>query len=147
VNAKAKTTSAALVSAVALASGAYALGTQSDGSASAARDRAAGPMGYGAPPGTRPMHRRFDRRGPGLDAAAKKLGVTPAKLRSALEEIRKEERDTLATKLADKLGVSKAKVKEALPDRPKMRFRGGPGGPPGGGPPPPGAPPYGPPGP
>jgi hypothetical protein len=149
VNSKTTTLSAAFVSAVALASGAYALGTQSDdGSAAASRDRAAAPMGYGAPPPPG-AGRRFDRHGPdrmaGFDDLAKKLGVSSDKLKTAFKEIRKEQRDDLVAKLAKKLGVPESRVKAALPDRPKaFRFHRGPGGP--GGPgrpagPPPGAPP------
>lgn len=135
---------AAFAGAVVLASGAYAIGSQSgDGSANANADRAAGPMAggppgpYGAPGNPGQMRREFRRgRRQMFSGLAKELGVKEADLRTALKEIRKEQRDDFAKKLAAKLGISEAKVKAALPDRP----RGGPGrrgfgGPPPGGPP------------
>src|SRR5215218_2870088 len=104
-----KKTVAALGGALVLASGAYALGSQAgDGAALAggtttsARQPAAGP------------------RGPGHDLsdAAARLGVTEAKLRAALEDLRPDRRDDrhadLAAALAKELGLSTAKVQTAL---------------------------------
>src|SRR3954470_6343770 len=86
---KSKQTSAlALVGAVALASGAYALGNQAgDGSAQAAKGNpqsappygGSGPgRGFGHPPGARPD----------LSALATKLGVSETALQKALEDLR-----------------------------------------------------------
>jgi Spy/CpxP family protein refolding chaperone len=114
-----QTTVLALAGAVALASGAYALGTQvDDGSASASNDRAAG-YGHGFGPG---RHGGPGLR-PGLDSLADHLGVDEADLREALEDIASEHRDDLAQRLADALNVDRAKVEQALedlrPDRPR----------------------------
>ncbi len=140
ISSQTKKASAAFAGAVVLASGAYAVGSQSgDGSASANPDRQAmrgGPSGAYGTPGNGQMRREFRRhRREMLSGLAKQLGVKEADLRKALTEIRKERRDDFAAKLAKKLGVSEAKVKEALPDRPKRGGRGF-GGPPPGGPPP-----------
>jgi len=80
----------------------------------------------------RPPHIRVHFGGPGGDDLAKELGVSQAKLRSAMESIGDELRpakrpdgppsasemkameDKFATALADKLGLSKAKVEAAL---------------------------------
>jgi hypothetical protein len=104
-------TAVVLTGAVALASGAYALGSQTDGSAVAAGDR----TGYlrggpGHPPGA----------GFGLDRLADRLGVAEDELRDALEDIRgtlrdkREVRDDFAKELADELGTTEAKVEAAL---------------------------------
>jgi hypothetical protein len=100
----------ALTGAVALASGAYALGSQvDDGSASAAgsNDRPA-----------------FVHHGPGrpfgLEGLADRLGVDEDKLRNALEDIGsaapdpRDHRDDFAKALADELGTTEAKVEAAL---------------------------------
>jgi hypothetical protein len=113
-----QTTALALAGAVALASGAYALGTQADdGSAAAGNDRAAG-YGHGFGPG-RPGLR------PGLDSLADRLGVEEADLRDAFEDIATERRDDFAQRLADALNIDRAKVEQALedlrPERPRMR--------------------------
>jgi hypothetical protein len=95
-------TAVVLTGAVALASGAYALGSQSDGSAVAAGDR--------------PAHFRGGP-GPGLDRLADRLGVDEAKLRDALADIRgdlPDPRDEFAKELADELGTTQAKVEAAL---------------------------------
>jgi biotin operon repressor len=115
-----QTTALALAGAVALASGAYALGTQvDDGNAAAAKGP--GPAFAGGPgrPG-------FGHHGPDLDGAAAKLGVSEAKLRSALEDIAKAHRTDFAQKLADALKIDRAKVDAAFdklrpkrPDRPR----------------------------
>lgn len=153
----------ALAGAVVLAGGAYALGAQKDdGNASANGPRMAGygpggygfrggPGGPGGPGGGGPMGQR-------LDDFAQKLGVTPDKLRQALEDLRPDrgqpgdKRDEMASELADALGLPEAKVSAALakvrpkgmgrrpggPGRPPQGAppQGGPGGPPQGGPPP-----------
>jgi hypothetical protein len=155
ISAQTKKATAAFAGAVVLASGAYAVGSQSgDGSANANQTNANGPMAGGPPgpygmPGNPPsgttrrqmrQHFRQERRQM-FSSLAKQLGVKEADLRKALTEIRKEQRDDFAAKLAKKLGISEAKVKQALPDRPHggpgRGFHGpGPGGPPPGGPPP-----------
>jgi len=152
ISAQTKKASAAFAGAVVLASGAYAVGSQSgDGSASANPDRQSmrgGPAGPYGMPGNGQMRREFRRhRTEMFSELAKQLGVKEADLRKALKEIRKEQRDDFAAKLSKKLGVSEAKVKEAMPDRPRLKHRFGglpPGGPPPGGPPPGGPPPQGP---
>jgi DNA-directed RNA polymerase specialized sigma subunit len=132
-----QTTALALAGAVALASGAYALGTQvDDGNAAAAKAaatptpnagpggepfghgprgfRGGGPRGFGGGPG-----------GPFLDGLADRLGVSEDKLRAALEDLRTDAKDRFATELAAALGIDKAKVTAALdkakPDRPHIR--------------------------
>jgi hypothetical protein len=123
-----QTTAVALVGAVALASGAYTLGTQSDGSANAAnKANATPPYGYGV--GPRPGFRGGPR--PGFDQLADKLGVSEADLRAALEDIGADHeklRDQFASELADALGIDESKVTAALdkarperPDRPRLR--------------------------
>jgi hypothetical protein len=109
----------ALTGAVALASGAYALGTQvDDGSASAT--------------GNRPergvfIHHEGPGRPFGLEGLADRLGVDEDKLRTALEGIRSampapgDRRDDLAKALADELGTTQARVEAAL-DRVHKRF-------------------------
>jgi len=105
-------TAAVLAGAVALASGAYALGSQTDGSAEAAGDRAG--TGYG------PGHFRGGPPGAGLDRLADRLGVDEADLREALEDVRGdlkgpgEVRSDFAEELADELGTTEAKVEAAL---------------------------------
>jgi transcriptional regulator with XRE-family HTH domain len=112
-----RTTAIALAGAVALASGAYALGTQvSDGSAEAARGQDGVRLGHGfRGPGLRP----------GFEDLADRLGVDESELRDALEDIATERRDDFAQRLADALNVDRAKVEQALedmrPDRPRLR--------------------------
>jgi Clp amino terminal domain, pathogenicity island component len=98
-----RTTAFVLAGAVALASGAYALGNEAgDGAAEAARgDQVRLGHGYG-PPG----RLRFD-------PLADRLGVDEADLREALEDIRADR----TQRLADALGVDRAKVEEAFEDR------------------------------
>lgn len=112
-----RTTAFALAGAVALASGAYALGAQADdGSADAAktaRDEVRFGHGFGAGrPGMRP----------GFDDLADRLGVDEADLRAALEDIAADRKDDVAQRLADALGVDAAKVEQAFenvrPERP-----------------------------
>ena len=101
----------ALTGAVALASGAYALGAQADDGAAVAS---------GAPKAA------FAHHGPGragpfaLDRLADRLGVDEAKLRDALEDIRsdlpdpRQRRDEFAADLAKELGTTEAKIEAAL---------------------------------
>jgi hypothetical protein len=111
-NSKQKTV-AVLAGSVALASGAYALGSQSDGNAVADGNRPphlAGGPGYGV---------HFDG-GPGLAGLADRLGVDEDALRDALEDVRgtlpgpHELRADFAQELADELGTTAAKVEAAL---------------------------------
>ena len=108
-----KKTAVALSGALVLASGAYALGTQAGGGAALAGGttspsvRIAGPHG---PDGPRD-----------LSGIADRLGVTEAKLRAALEDLRPdlrakkdEHHDALAKALASELGLDAAKVTAAL---------------------------------
>ena len=121
-----RTTAIALAGAVALASGAYALGAQADdGSAEAAktaRDEARFGHGFGVGgdglPGLRP----------GFDDLADRLGVDEADLRAALEDIGADRKDDAAQRLADALGIDAAKVEQAFenvrperPARPRVR--------------------------
>jgi hypothetical protein len=117
-----QTTALALTGAVALASGAYALGSQAGGgSAEAAKSGTqtappyGGPgpgpgRGFGRPPGARPD----------LSAFATKLGVTEAALQKALEDLRgdqqkpEDHRGDMAQALADALGIDVAKVNAAF---------------------------------
>ena len=106
-------TAAVLAGAVALASGAYALGSQADGSAVAAGDRPVHFRGgpYGGPGGP---------AGFGLDRLADRLGVEASELREALEDVRgeltgpRELRGHFAADLAKELGTTEAKVEAAL---------------------------------
>jgi Clp amino terminal domain, pathogenicity island component len=107
-------TAIALTGAVALASGAYALGSQADGNAEAAGDRSAGSFHRGPAAIAHP--------GPpfGLERLADRLGVDEDDLRDALEDVRgdlpgpREIRADFATELADELGTTEAKVEAAL---------------------------------
>ena len=121
-----QTTALALAGAVALASGAYALGTQvDDGNAAAAKSPNAAPAFAGGPgrPGFGHGPRGF---GEGFETLADKLGVSEAKLRAALDDIAKEHRTDFATRIADALNIDRAKVEAAFdklrpkrPDRPR----------------------------
>ena len=114
-----KTTAFALAGAVALASGAYALGTQADdGSAEAARTaRGEVRFGHGFGPG-RPGLR------PGFEALADRLGVDEDDLREAFEDIAADHKDDAAQRLADALGIDAAKVEQAFEDmRPERPAR------------------------
>jgi energy-converting hydrogenase A subunit M len=119
-----QTTALALVGAIALASGAYALGSQAgDGSAEAAKNGAQNAAPYGAPgPGHRfgGPGRGFGGDRPGLDRLASKLDVSEATLEKALEDLRadrpdpKDRRADLAQELADALNIDVAKVNQAF---------------------------------
>ncbi|HEX8083168.1 MAG TPA: Clp protease N-terminal domain-containing protein [Solirubrobacteraceae bacterium] len=101
-----------LAGCVAVASAAFALGSQSgDGSAAAARDG-------GSTENARFVH-RGGPGGPGLSALADRLGVSEAKLREALDSLRPsgdpaDHEDELAAALAKSLGLDQAKVDAAL---------------------------------
>ncbi len=115
-----KKTAAALSGALVLASGAYALGTQtSDGTALAGGTPTSqtGAPGPGRPGGPGPRD---------LSDIAAKLGVTEAKLRAALEDLRpgrggkgEVRKEALAKALATELGLDEAKVTAAI-----EKFRG-----------------------
>jgi hypothetical protein len=114
-----QTTAFAVAGAVALASGAYALGSQaSDGLAVAAKG-----SGTSSQPGGRPGL-GFGRHGgpPGFDGLADRLGVSEDKLRAALEDLRGDAKDQFAKELAAALKIDQAKVTAALekvrPERP-----------------------------
>jgi hypothetical protein len=128
-----KNTSITLTAALALASGAYALGNQAgDGSAVANNSSdttttAAPPP----PPGPGPHFGRRDRDAD-LGALAKKLGVSTTALKTALDELRPTDRPgrdgpppELVKALADGLNLSTDKVTAALeklrPDRGSRR--------------------------
>jgi transcriptional regulator with XRE-family HTH domain len=114
-----RTTAIALTGALALASGAYALGTQADDGSAEAAKTARDNVGFGHAPG-RPGLR------PGFDNLADRLGVDEDNLRAALEDIAADRKDEIAQRLANALGVDAAKVEQALenarpkrPDRPR----------------------------
>jgi biotin operon repressor len=122
-----KKTAAALSGALVLASGAYALGSQTgDGQALAGQNANAtrqGGYGFGYGPG--PGKHGF-RGGPRQDLAdaAKKLGVSQDKLLAALKNLRDDRkgkvddlRDAFATALAKQLGIPESKVEGALDKR------------------------------
>jgi energy-converting hydrogenase A subunit M len=110
-----KTTAIALTGAVALASGAYALGTQTGGGSADAAD-AANPPSPSAirahfPGGGRPF---------GLDNLADRLGVDESALEDALDDVRSnlpdpdEVRGNFAEDLAKELGIDAKEVEDAL---------------------------------
>jgi hypothetical protein len=112
---KKQTTALALTGALALASGAYALGSQSDGNAVAA--------GEGQDRGPVLMHRGGRGPGPagfGLERLADRLSVEASELREALEDVRgtvdprADRRDAFAKELAAELNTTQAKVEAAL---------------------------------
>jgi hypothetical protein len=95
-----RTTAFALAGAIALASGAYALGNEAgDGSAEAAKgDQVRLGHGFGPPARPRAM----------AAALAKELGLSTAKVRAALEQHHGPH------ELADALGVSEERLREAF---------------------------------
>lgn len=121
-----KNTSITLTAALALASGAYALGNQAgDGSAVAAIDSSDNSSTAAPPPGPPGPGRHFRfgaaRRDAGLAALAKKLGVETSALKAALDDLRPQgDRDApgpppeLVKALADGLNLSTDKVTAAL---------------------------------
>jgi len=122
-----KKTAAALSGALVLASGAYALGSQTgDGQALAGQNaNAARQGGYGFGYGPGPGKHGF-RGGPRQDLAdaAKKLGVSQDKLLAALKNLRDDRkgkiddlRDAFAKALATQLGIPESKVESALDKR------------------------------
>jgi hypothetical protein len=105
-------TAIALTGAVALASGAYALGSQAGGGSAVAAD-----------PPDRPALEigRHIRGGPpfGLDRMADRLGVDESDLRDALRDLRSQPPDPpdpgdFAKDLADELGIAQDEVEAAL---------------------------------
>jgi hypothetical protein len=102
-----RTTVIILAGAVALASGAYAIGTQVGGGSAAAGDSDAGARSFGP--------------GEPFDDLADALGVDAAELREALADFggqhRVERRDEFAAALADALGKSTEEVERALEER------------------------------
>jgi DNA-binding transcriptional regulator YdaS (Cro superfamily) len=113
------TTALALTGAVALASGAYAIGSQAgDGDAIAAKNGNSTARGYGGPPFGGPGHGWRGGGPPMLQGLADRLGVKEADLQAALEDIRKDKvgdrRDEFARQLADALGIDVAKVTAAF---------------------------------
>ena len=110
------TTALAVAGAVALASGAYALGSQTgDGDAVAARNGIPPALGYGGPPPAGPGHRWRGGGGPPmLEGLAARLGVDESDLQAALEDIRKDHGDDFARQLAAALGVDVSKVTAAF---------------------------------
>ena len=124
-----KRTAALAGGAAALAFGAYTVGSQAgDGVAQSANPAPGQFVAYGGGPGGPPPGpggpgpgRFGGPGGRGLEDLADDLGVSQAKLRAALQKVRRAQqppsgdpRDRLAEKLADKLGVDKAKVEDAL---------------------------------
>src|SRR4051794_21495742 len=124
-------TAVALTGAVAVAFGAYAIGSQSGGGS--ANATGSGTSARTASSGAaQQVHLGFgrDRRGPGagLSDLAQRLGVSQAALRSALSDVRNQLQGTrpdprgrLAAELATALGLPTAQVQAALqkvlPDR------------------------------
>ena len=110
-----KQASALLAGALITASAAYAVGTQTGGG-----DALAGTTSSSSSAGTAAVfvHDRRGDRSRGLSTLADTLGVTAAKLRAALDDLRDEQpeptRIDLDARLADELGISEAKVESAL---------------------------------
>jgi len=119
----------ALTGAVALASGAYALGAQADDGAAVAAGTPEIALAHPGPGHAGPFaHHGPGRAGPfALGGLADRLGVDEAKLRDALEDIRgnlpdpRERRDEFAADLAKELGTTEAKIKAAL-DRVRSKY-------------------------
>src|SRR5215204_2823068 len=112
-----QTTALALAGAVALASGAYALGAQADdGSAAAAKTNggAAGGPEIGHRFGGGPRGFGVAGHPPRFEGLADRLGVDEDDLRAAIEDIAKTHRDDFAARLAAALGIDRAKVEAAF---------------------------------
>ena len=130
-----QTTALALAGAVALASGAYALGTQADdGNAAAAKVPPASPAARATTASAAAQAAAGQASATGSAAAragrcsrASRIASAcpPSKLRAALEDLRTDAHDQFAAELATALGIDKAKVTAALekakPERPRMR--------------------------
>jgi hypothetical protein len=107
MNAGKKQMAAVLTGAVVLASGAYAVGSQSG-------------QGSGTAGGVGTASERGVRHGPVMASLASRLGVDPAKLRSALAAMRTSKQASgdpgaqFAAQFAKALGLPQAKVKAAL---------------------------------
>jgi hypothetical protein len=118
-----KSTALILTGAVVLASGAYAIGTQTGGGSADARDGDSEPRRF-----------TFEFGEPFADLADA-LGVDEDELQGAMEDFRRrhmsEKRDEFATALADALGKSSDEVQRALDSLPRHRAEGcvGPGPP------------------
>lgn len=103
-----RTTAVAVAGGVALASAAFAAGSQIGDGSAVARD------------GSGSRSAQFDGRhggpGRGLSSLAERLGVSEAKLRDALDAIRPQgdPHEELAAALASALGVEESRVTEAL---------------------------------
>jgi hypothetical protein len=130
-----KKTAAALSGALVLASGAYALGSQTgDGSALAAKHaKTTQPGGYGFGYGPGHAGKRGFPGGPRreLAGAAKTLGVSQDKLLAALKKLRDDRkgkadglRAAFAQALAKQLGIPESKVETALDTRAGDRMGG-----------------------
>jgi hypothetical protein len=119
-----RTTIAALAGGAALASAGFAIGSQDDGSATAATDRsgaAVRPADRLAGPGPGPgfIHRAGRPGGPhrmGLGSLADRLGVSQAKLHDALDDLRPkgDPGDEMTAALAKELGISAERLREAF---------------------------------
>jgi hypothetical protein len=118
-----KTAAIALTGAVALASGAYALGTQTGGGSAVAAGDPGDELVIAAGPADRdrPLFRTHFRGGPlGSERLADRLGVDESELREALEDIRPQLPDPgevhrdFAERLAKELGISEERVDAAL---------------------------------
>ena len=110
----------ALGGAVALASAAFAIGSQAGGGNAVAGSVGSSSTADASAPAFRQVH-LGGPGGPGprgafLDDLAQKLGVSEEELRTALEDIRPDrpDRDEHVAELAKLLGVSEAKVREAF---------------------------------
>jgi hypothetical protein len=107
-----RTIAVLLVVAVAAAAGGYALGAQRGGGTAAAHPRVAGHHRLFAPARHRPQR---------VAAVARRLGVTPERLRAALVASRcallAERRRPLVVQLARRLGLPELRVESALTPR------------------------------
>src|SRR5256885_441453 len=123
MTARIRNTAVAVAGAAALASGAYALGSQAGDGSAAADSASRASRGARTATFAHFAGRRFGGRGEGdfgLDALATRLGVSVSDLRSALNDVRDrrapktDPRQELASKLADALNLPVDKVTAAL---------------------------------
>jgi DNA-binding Lrp family transcriptional regulator len=123
MNSRMKTTGLGLAVAVAVAFGAYALGSQSGGGNAGAAGASSSASASGSTAATGNQQAHLGGRGPGgagFDDLASRLGVTPEKLRSALQAVRgqlgagQDPRGRLASELATALGLPADQVTAAL---------------------------------